>query len=78
WEEIEGNRFVIRTDEPGVRVSWQVTGIRHDRWAQAHRIPVEQDKPANDQGKFLHPDLWGKGAEHQIGPTSVDRPRSTQ
>ncbi|MCB1626206.1 MAG: hypothetical protein KDI48_00670 [Xanthomonadales bacterium] len=78
WEEIEGNRFVIRTDEPGIRVSWQVTGVRHDRWAQAHRIPVEQDKPANDQGKFLHPDLWGKGAEHQIGPKSVDRPRSTQ
>jgi hypothetical protein len=35
-----------------------VTGIRKDRWANAHRIPVEQDKPAADQGRYLHPDLY--------------------
>jgi hypothetical protein len=39
-------------------VCWQVTGIRKDRWASAHRIPVEQDKPAADQGRYLHPDLY--------------------
>ncbi len=77
WEEIVGNRFVIRTDAPGVRVSWQVTGVRHDRWAKAHRIPVEQDKPESDQGKYLHPGLWGKGRDRQIGSKSVELPRPT-
>ena len=27
--EIENNRFTIRTNKPGVKVSWQVTGVRH-------------------------------------------------
>lgn len=58
-EEISGNQFVIRTDEPFTRVSWQVTGVRQDRWAEANRIPVEQEKPKHEQGKYLHPKAWG-------------------
>lgn len=42
--EVTANRFVIAGGSPGVRVSWQVTGIRHDAYANAHRIPVEQEK----------------------------------
>jgi hypothetical protein len=38
-------------------VSWQVTGIRQDSWANAYRIPVEQAKPAQDHGRYLHPEL---------------------
>jgi len=52
------NRFEVR-GAPGVEVSWQVTGIRHDRWADANRIPVEEVKPAGEQGTYLHPDAWG-------------------
>jgi hypothetical protein len=39
------NRFTIETDLPTVKVSWQVTGVRHDRYANAHRIHVELPKP---------------------------------
>src|SRR5207253_7802310 len=46
--KIVKNQFTIRTSRPGVEVSWQVTGIRHDAFAEAHRIPVEQDKPADE------------------------------
>jgi hypothetical protein len=56
--EITGGRFTIAGGAAGVKVCWQVTGIRKDRWANAHRIPVEQDKPAADQGRYLHPDLY--------------------
>lgn len=44
--EIKGNSFVIAGGRPGMRVSWQVTGIRHDAYANAHRIVVEEEKPA--------------------------------
>jgi hypothetical protein len=44
-EEIHDNRFTIRTNFGHVKVSWQVTGIRKDPWAEAHRIPVEEVKP---------------------------------
>jgi hypothetical protein len=40
-------------------VSWQVTGIRQDKWAEANRIIVEEDKPARDHGRYLHPRLYG-------------------
>lgn len=43
--EIEDNRFVIRTDVPEVKVSWQVTGVRKNPWAEANRIQVETPKP---------------------------------
>lgn len=66
-EEIRGNRFVIRTDQPNVKVSWQVTGIRQDRWASAHRIVVEEAKSAEDRGSYLHPDLYGQSEAQRIG-----------
>jgi len=56
--EITGGRFTIAGGAAGLKVCWQVTGIRKDPWANAHRIPVEQDKPAADQGRYLHPDLY--------------------
>ena len=43
--EVRDNAFTIRTDKPGVTVSWQVTGVRQDPWAEAHRIPVVEEKP---------------------------------
>jgi len=61
--EIEDNSFVIRTDRGNVKVSWQVTGIRHDRWAEAHRIPVEEDKPDDERGTYLAPEDWDQPRE---------------
>ncbi|MEW5876536.1 MAG: hypothetical protein AB1751_00520 [Acidobacteriota bacterium] len=62
-EEIKNNRFVIRTNMAHVKVSWQVTGIRKDPWAEAHRIPVEEVKPPEEQGTYLHPTEWGQPRE---------------
>ncbi|HKK21436.1 MAG TPA: hypothetical protein VJ983_08195 [candidate division Zixibacteria bacterium] len=50
--EVDHNRFVIQTDLPNVKVSWQVTGVRHDKWADENRIPIEQQKPASDQNSL--------------------------
>ena len=63
---IAGNQFTIRTDKPNVEVSWQVTGIRQDAWANAHRIPVEEDKPEIQRGYYLHPELFNEGPEKSI------------
>ncbi len=62
-EEMKGNRFRIAGGTPGMKVSWQVTGIRKDAYAEAHRIPVEQDKPERERGSFLHPELHGQSKE---------------
>ena len=44
-EKIRSNSFKIRTDKPNTEVSWQVTGVRKDKFAEEHRIPVESNKP---------------------------------
>jgi hypothetical protein len=65
--EIVGRSFAIGGARPNVRISWQVTGVRRDAWAQAHRLSVESEKAENERGYFLHPDLFGHGAERSIG-----------
>ncbi len=62
-EEIADNRFKIAGGVPGKRVSWQVTGVRDDPWARAHRIPVEEEKEGEERGRYLHPELYGQPIE---------------
>ena len=64
--EIPATSFTIKTDKPNVKVSWQVTGIRHDPYANAYRIPVEEPKPADERGKYLHPELYGQPESQSI------------
>ena len=58
-DEIWNNHFKIAGGQPGMKVSWQVTGIRQDAYANAHRIPVEEEKSIDDRGKYLHPTEHG-------------------
>jgi hypothetical protein len=64
--KITNNRFTIKTDKPNVEVSWQVTGIRQDAWANAHRIPVEEEKPEKERGFYLQPELHGQSVEKGV------------
>jgi hypothetical protein len=64
-QKIENNRFKIAGGTAGLEVSWQVTGIRNDPYAQAYRIPVEEDKPQHERGTYLHPDAYG--VPHELG-----------
>jgi hypothetical protein len=64
--KISNNRFRIAGGLPGMEVSWQVTGIRQDQWANAHRIPVEEDKSEAERGYYLHPELFGQPGEKAI------------
>ncbi|MEO5721449.1 MAG: hypothetical protein ABIR71_08275 [Chthoniobacterales bacterium] len=66
-EMVADNTFAIRTDKPGVKVSWQVTGIRQDAYAKEHPIVVEKSKSAEEQGKYLYPAGFGAGEEERIG-----------
>ncbi len=72
--EVSSNRFVIRTDRGGVKVSWQVTGIRQDAWANAHRIPVEVEKTSKEKGHYIHPELFGHAGEPSTEQAAHPRP----
>jgi hypothetical protein len=44
----------------GRKVSWQVTGVRQDVWANKNRIQVEEAKSERERGFYLHPEAFGK------------------
>ena len=50
-----------------MKVSWQATGIRMDAFAEANRIEVEVDKPAEERGMYIHPKAYGYGKEMGTG-----------
>ncbi len=85
--EMTGIRFEIAGGEAGMKVSWQVTGIRNDAFARANRIVVEENKPATQVGKYLYPEALGlsetmgvdyesnsteKGASERVPPTQPE------
>jgi hypothetical protein len=71
---VRENRFQIAGGRPYATVSWQVTGVRHDAYAETHRIPVEEEKPAF--GGAREP----KGFEHRglESPRIDDSPDSVR
>ena len=81
-QKVQNNTFRIAGGKPEMEVSWQVTGIRQDVWANTHRIPVEQAKPDGERGYYVHPELYGapeeKGIEWAQHPEIMKRMRETR
>lgn len=70
-EEIRGNRFRIAGGTPGAKISWMVTGIRQDPYAQQNPIVVEQQKQGSETGTYLFPEGYGQPAKSKIRPRVI-------
>jgi hypothetical protein len=77
-EEVKDNRFVIQTDEPRVKVSWQVTGVRNDAYARAHPFEDEVEKPAEEQGTYLQPEVHGQPEARSLETVKAAQGRGGQ
>lgn len=60
-KKMANNTFVIQTNQPNIEASWQVTGVRNDKYANAHRIEPVQEKKL--KGSYIHPELFGEDKE---------------
>jgi len=65
-EKVNNNQFKIKTNKPHVEVSWQITGVRHDKYADAHRVVPEVEKEKQFKGYYLHAAEWGMPDERSI------------
>lgn len=72
---VASGRFRIGGGTPGGEVSWQVTGIRQDRWANQNRIPNAAPKEVENRGRYLHPAAFDQPAERGIGYRAPEAPR---
>tara|TARA_R110001592_G_scaffold355013_1_gene655178 strand:+ start:1166 stop:2626 length:1461 start_codon:yes stop_codon:yes gene_type:complete len=61
-EKVSNNKFVIQTNNPNVEVSWQVTSVRADKYANENRVVPELEKEL--KGTYIHPELYGASAEN--------------
>ncbi len=61
-QEIEKCQFKIAGGTRGARVSWLVTGVRHDAYASSHPLEVERDKGVMC-GTLLYPKEQKQQAE---------------
>ena len=75
-EKISDKRFKIAGGKPGMEVSWQVTGIRRDAYADKNRVVVEENKSLQERGYYLHPEAYGLPKEKSI--ETVRKPRLSQ
>jgi hypothetical protein len=65
-EELKDNRFRVAGGQPGMKVSWQVTGIRQDAYANKNRIKVEEQKTERERGFYLHPEAFNQPQERGV------------
>jgi hypothetical protein len=63
-----GINFGIKTDKPSVKVSWQVTGVRQDAFANAHRVIPEVAKTGGEVGTYIHPIEHGQPEAKRFQP----------
>jgi hypothetical protein len=81
-EAIRENQFTIKTDRSNVEVSWQVTGVRKDAFASMYRMEVEEEKPSEERGTYLHPEAFdqpetrgaGYAREEALSSAQLDLP----
>ncbi len=59
-KEVFNNQFIIKSNCPNVKVSWQVTGVRNDRNMQYAPFVAESEKEEKSKGKYLSPEAYGK------------------
>lgn len=64
--ELSGGSFKIRSSTPNTKVSWQISGRRHDATALHHPLRVERDKVGNERGHYLDPEAYGKDLDSAI------------
>jgi hypothetical protein len=65
-DEVNDHHFRIAGGVPGLKVSWQVTGIRKDAFANAHPLVVELDKSTEERGRYLYPVELGMPASLSV------------
>ncbi|MFN8483404.1 MAG: hypothetical protein U0768_10215 [Anaerolineae bacterium] len=71
-KELKDGEFVIHTDRPFVKVSWQVSGARNDPYAQSVGWSAVEDKSGADKGTYLHPAAYGQSKGLSVDAARIE------
>jgi hypothetical protein len=71
------SHFKIAGGTSGMKVSWQVTGVRNDPYAKANPIQVEQNKSDIERGLYIHPQVYGQAPEKLLTLKNIRKDKFT-
>lgn len=74
--EVQNNSFIIETDKPNTKVSWQKTKVCECMPRKKNRIVPEQEKKGNEKGKYLNPEVFDLLKEQSIHFHEAKAPKS--
>ncbi len=70
-KEVSNNQFEIATNQPNVKVSWEVKGVRNDARMRQHPFIAEEVKSATDKGKYWDPASHNQPENKRISFSTV-------
>lgn len=71
--EVDGDgTFTVRSEKGDTKVSWSVTGVRHDPQAERDGLDVEQPKTGTERGRYLDPSLYGAPQSQAVGAVKLE------
>lgn len=66
-EEITENSFKIAGGAAGMKISWEVMGVRNDPYFRDKPYQVVKEKSAANKGKYYYPQGYGQPVDKTIG-----------
>jgi hypothetical protein len=70
-KEVSNNQFEIATNQPNVKVSWEVKGVRNDAHMRMQPFVAEEVKSAAERGKYWDPAAHNQPESKRVSYSSV-------
>jgi hypothetical protein len=71
-KEIENNKFEVATNQPNIKVSWQITGVRNDARMQRTPFVAVEEKPTKQKGTYWDPESHKQPQNKHVSFDSSD------
>ncbi len=76
-KEVVNNQFEIATNQPNVKVSWEVKGVRNDNRMKQHPFVAVEEKPASQRGTYWDPASHNQPNSKHVSNSSADNKQSS-
>jgi hypothetical protein len=70
-KEVNNNKFEIATNQPNVKVSWEVKGVRNDAHMRKFPFVAVEEKSATQKGQYIDPAAYGQIESKRVSYSNV-------
>jgi hypothetical protein len=70
-KEVSNNKFEIATNQPNVKVSWEVKGVRNDAHMRKFPFVAVEEKSATQKGLYIDPAAYNQPESKRVSYSNV-------